>query len=541
LEGRFFKLKASTALQAIALLCAGCAGLDHDETMVFSERQRLAALDDHSTLAAATQPATTRPGIATTEPSTQPAVLSLTIEQSVLMALDRNQDLIVQRYNPQLAAYGEETAHSQFDPILNGSISGTRQLPGQGQRGFKSLNGEIGVSQFFPTGTTAAANLSATDAGTHLYGDLRDATANIRAGVSVTQSLLQGAGIRVNLVAIHQAQLDVLSSQYQLRGFTETLAGSVESAYIDFALARRNLEIAESGLHLAQIQLDETDALIASGKSAASDRAAAVASLSQRKVDVINAKSNIEQARLKFLQLINAQSVSHGGAWDQQVQLIQPEMPVGETEDVDAHVRVAKVYRADLNEARLQEQRGDLQIVRTKNGLLPKLDLFITLGRTWYLYADTPTNITNITTLQQASGTYDASAGVNLSYPLLNRAARADYLSSLASREQAAASVANLEQMVELDVRSAYQEMLRAREQISATAASREAREEALQVEQERYRVGKSTSLLVSLAEQEVLNARIAQASAVASYLKGLVSLYQTEGSLLERRGVLVR
>ena len=60
-----------------------------------------------------------------------------------------------------------------------------------------------------------------------------------------------------------------------------------------------------------------------------------------------------------------------------------------------------------------------------------------------------------------------------------------------------------------------------------------------MQVEQERYRVGKSTTLLVSVAQQQVLNTQIDQATAVASYLNDLVALYQAEGSLLERRGLV--
>jgi outer membrane protein len=129
--------------------------------------------------------------------------------------------------------------------------------------------------------------------------------------------------------------------------------------------------------------------------------------------------------------------------------------------------------------------------------------------------------------------------GLNFSYPILNRSAIAAYRSALASREEADRAIANLAQQVELDVRSAYEEVVRAKEQIAASAATLEARRQALEVEQGRYRVGKSTSLLVTVAEQDMLNSQNDQAVAIASYLKGLVSLYQLEGSLLERRGIV--
>jgi outer membrane protein TolC len=293
--------------------------------------------------------------------------------------------------------------------------------------------------------------------------------------------------------------------------------------------------------------------MIHSGKSAASDRAATLATLELRKEERINAKSSLEQARLQLLTFVNGPTADLAGGWGAKFELAQPPIPVGELDPVDAHVRVAMLYRSDLNQARLQAERGDLSVVFTRDGLLPRLDLFVDLGRTWYFH--TPVTITggavtsgNSTTTAGGQvlsaqgygngGGYDASVGLNFSYPILNRSATAAYRAAIASRDQADKAVANLAQQVDLNVRSAYQEALRAKEQISAATATLAADQAALDVERERYRVGKSTPLLVSLAEQQVLNQQIAQATAVASYLNDLVALYVAEGSLLERRGL---
>jgi outer membrane protein TolC len=460
--------------------------------------------------------------------------MDLTIEQAVLMALQRNEGLIVQLYNPRIAEYARDAALAPFDLQLTGSASASRSglaiAPALADE--KSLNAQIGLQQFFATGTTVGADLTAADIGTQFYGDGRDATASMRGGVSITQQLLQGAGMRVNLASVRQAQLDVLTSQYELRGFAEQLASDTEQAYIDFVLNERELEIAENALKVAQVQLDETDALIRAGKSAASDRAAALSTVAQRQEDLINARSTLEQTRLSFIRLVNPSRGRSATDWDFSPRLTQPPLPLGQLDDVAAHVRVALLYRSDLNQARLQVERNDLDVVKTRNGLLPQLSLFATLGRTWYSHYPTATGYQNPTS-------YDATVGFNFAYPLQNRAARAAYGTSLATRDQASEALANMAQLVEFDVRSAYQEALRSREQIAATTATLAAQNAALQVEQERYRVGKSTSLLVSLAQQEMLNSQIAQATAVASYLKGLVDLYRLEGSLLERRGVV--
>ncbi len=550
-------------LAAAAVFLAGCgqAASDNDGRMIVAEQARLHMLADPATLAAAQRPPAPPPdggrwaGPTTRRPpaATRPA-LSLTIEQAVLMALAGNRNLVVQRIAPQVSDDAEQGLYGQFDPALTGQASFTRQWPGPGQLDFKDLNAQTAVTEFFPTGTTAGVSFTADDGGEYLYGDKRDDEPNLTLGLTVTQQLIRGASVQVNLAVIRQAQLDVLSSQYELRGLTETLAATVEQAYITYLQDDRVLHIAESALTVAQNQLGQTDAMVASGRSAASDRPAAAATVAQRREDLINARSTLEQARLTLLQLINAPSAGEAGGWTDQVRLVQPPVPTTALDDVDAHVRVALLYRSDLNQARLQAERGELSVVATRDGLLPQLALFANLGRTWVFHAPVSNNgglATTGNTVTSTSGKVIAAAayengagenaqvGVNFSYPLGNRAAQASFRSALATRQQADLATANLSQQVELDVRSAYQEVVRAREQITATTATLAARQASLDVERERFTVGRSTNLLVSVAEQDVLNTRIDQATAIAAYLNGLVNLYRSEGSLLERRGVI--
>jgi outer membrane protein TolC len=98
--------------------------------------------------------------------------------------------------------------------------------------------------------------------------------------------------------------------------------------------------------------------------------------------------------------------------------------------------------------------------------------------------------------------------------------------------------VANLEQLVQVDVRSAYIEVQRAEEQIAATAATRRLQEETVRAETEKFRVGRSTALLVARAQRDLVLSQIAEVQVVIRYRQALVDLYRLEGSLLERRGV---
>jgi outer membrane protein TolC len=172
--------------------------------------------------------------------------------------------------------------------------------------------------------------------------------------------------------------------------------------------------------------------------------------------------------------------------------------------------------------------------VKTKNGLLPKLDLFISLGKTGYAnsFTDSAENLND--------NYYEVLAGLTLEYSVGSRADRAAHKQSILNRRLADEAIANLTQLIQLDVRSAYIEVNRAKEQVAATLATRQLKEEVHRAEVEKFRVGRSTSFLVAQAQRDLVESQISEVSSVVNYLKALVALYRLEGSLLERRGISV-
>jgi outer membrane protein TolC len=130
--------------------------------------------------------------------------------------------------------------------------------------------------------------------------------------------------------------------------------------------------------------------------------------------------------------------------------------------------------------------------------------------------------------------------GLNFEMPLGNRSARASYERSQLSLEQARAALRNMEQLVQVDVRSACVDVESVAGQVKATAATRALREKTLDTEREKFRVGKSTTLLVSQAARDALASQIAESEAIVAYRKALLALYRLEGSLLARRGIAV-
>ena len=463
--------------------------------------------------------------------------LKIDIQTAVLLAMENNRSLVVERMNPEITRTFEKEELAVFDPLLGAQVSPRRTVGSRLSRaGFgvesqivDSVTGSISLSKFFATGTSVALEGSTSYTDSSLYSDTF--TAN-RLGVTVTQALLQGMDIRANLARVNQARLDTLISEYELRGFSEILLEEVESKFWDYALAQKQIEIYTNSLSLAEKQMAEAQERIKIGRLAETELAAAQAEVALRRENLINARSDLAKERLGLLRLLNP---SRDINWNRDIIVEYPAIggsPSVELDGVEQHVQVALKMRPDLNQARLQIRRGDLEVVRTKNGLLPRMDAFIAFGKTGY--ADT----FNRASRDLDRESYDVTWGLIFEYPPANQAARARYSRAVISKQQLLRVLDNLIQLVQVDVRSAYIEVTRAREQITATAATRNFQEEKLRAETEKFRVGKSTSLLVAQAQRDLVASQIGEIQAFANYLKALVALYRLEGSLLARRGI---
>jgi outer membrane protein TolC len=468
-------------------------------------------------------------------PTGVPRPLKVTITEAILLCLENNRSLVVQRLDPSIQQTFEDQERAVFDPIINADLSGGRV---EGERQARSgsetedfttdtAEGFIALEQYFPTGTTVTLEANTRMNDSSLYDDIFYST---RLGMTVTQALLRGYGTEVNLARLQQARLDTRMSEYELRGYTEFLVAEVERTYWDYALARRQIEIVEESLKVARQQLNETEELIAVGRLAKTELAAVQAEVAAQEQSLIEARANKESIRLQLLRLLNPAGL---GIWQREVDLVhQPTLPEIKLEDVELHVAVSMRMSPILNEARLEIMHGDLELVKTQNGLLPLMDLFVTLGKSGYA------NSFGQSIGHMDKNNYDALAGIRFDYPVFNRDAKALHQRALLAREQAEKALDNLSQLVEVDVRTAYIEVDRAQQQIAASSVTRAFDEEKLRTETEKLRVGKSTSFLVAQAQRDLLVSRIAEVRALANYLKALIDLYRQDGSLLERRGI---
>jgi outer membrane protein TolC len=461
--------------------------------------------------------------------------LQLSVEQAVMMALANNRDLRTQQYGPVIAGTFEQIERGDYDPELFATLDYDEERASQTSRSTgeqfdvkgRDTTSAVGLRQFFPTGTTVEASVEHDRNLSSRTPEQQTA----RLGISVTQALLRGFGPGVNLVRVRQAELDLAASLYELRGFTQSLLAETETAYWQYVFARASIQIFERSLAVARQQMEEIEKRIEVGVLPAAEAAAARAQVAVNEQALIDARSLLEERRLRLLKQISPEP---DGGFDQALLAVSdPRIEPEPIRDLEDRLLLAQQARPDLAEARLRLEQGRLETVLTRNGLLPMLDLFVALGKTGY--ADSFAE-----SFRELSGdTYDAAVGVQLSQYIGNRAAKARDLAARASRAQAREAVANLRQIVRLDVRLAVNEVERSRQQISATRATRTFREQTLAAEKQRFDVGVSTSLLVAQAQRDLIRSQIDEVEAIVGYRIALVRLYLSEGSLLERRGIV--
>lgn len=460
--------------------------------------------------------------------------LELTAAEAVLRALENSPELAVERVRPQLARTFEGEEKAKFDPVLIAEDVGWQSIKGEKLRGLGILEtfetespvGRLALEGLLPTGTRFEVEAMTEVSDESLDRQL----VRSRVGLTVSQALLQGLGPGVTQARVRAARLDAAISEYELRAFTESFVAVVEETYWDYALHRRRLEILDEMSAMADRQVRETEDRVGIGVSARVELAAARSEASLRNQERIDARSNAEKTRLRLLRFLNL-----GGTdpWRQEIRpsdaLVVPDLAL---DDVGLEVETALRMRPESNQARLLVERSDLEVVRTRNGLLPRMDVFVTLGRSGY--ADSFRS-----SWKNLDGEYDdVLAGLRFEFPIRRSESHAQHERSVAERTLAEKAVENLRQLVEWDVRTARVEVERVRERIVATTLTRQLDEEKLDAETEKFAIGRASAFQVARAQRDLTRSRLAEAEALAEAQKALVELYRLDGSLLLRRGV---
>lgn len=508
-------------------------------------------------------------------PAEEAKVLDLSRDGAITTALSNNLSLEVAQYGPPIAATFVREARSAFDPMLTGTVSRGQDISQMGGITGVMLSSFSGSSSFpslssmanatpeeaavgilsgltalaatpkiepflksdYADATATVANFLPTGTQVFLTGDANWSRTNYTEdeykgtwSAGVTQALLRGAGPAVNLVALRQAKNQAARSQHVLRGNVLDTVSQVERQYWNLVLAQELIKIRQFGVQIAEEQYKVSEDLAEVGRIANGVLMSAKAEVATRRADLVDAQAQLRQQTLEMVRLLNPEVMTPENV---AFKTVDPPEVVEVEVHPDQSAQLAEMYRPELAQARLDLANQDLEVVRTKNGLLPRLDAFAAYGRS--SLGDSWSGAREFLDDDQFD---NYRFGVQFEVPILNRAERARYTRAKLGREQAETAIANLQQMLDTQVHQTAIEVERQWQRIDATKEAVAASEEAMRVQQDRYSVGLSTNLDVLQVQRDLILAQVNEITARVSYIQALVGLYAAEGTLLERRGV---
>ncbi|NQU11875.1 TolC family protein [bacterium] len=466
-----------------------------------------------------------------------PVVKSLTLTECIERALEQNLAVRVQRIEPQIADWAITGAQGAFDPDLTGRVNyedaseplnperatalGLNSIESQQLRLSSGLEGKL------PTGTGYALSVFDTRSEGTLAADAVHVGA---AALTLTQPLLKDFWLGPNTATIRVARQVRAVAGHQFAEQVMAVVSDVQVAYYELAFAIQDRQAAQEDLARARALLAENRRRLEVGVLSPLEVTQAEAGAANREEAVIIAAQTIRERSNDLKRLISRDVREWRG-----VTLVPAETPPLRevATDFDRSLRTALAQRPDYLTAQAELDRRGILRRYNHNQLWPRVDLegsygYNGIGGSFGRVSDSI-----------ASGDDPAwSIGVVVRIPLGNRVARAAYATARLEEERAVLQFQQLEQQIIVEVDNAVGQVQTARERVAATAVAVRLAEQSVEVESEKLRAGKSTSLLVLDAQAQLAAARSAQIRARADYYEALVELARIEGTTLQEHGI---
>lgn len=456
------------------------------------------------------------------------SVRAMSLSECLTEAIQHNFDVQVEHYEPQLKLYDLHLAYAGYDPVFNlsgshthtdqGGPAGTNGVSIQDDNGFDS-----GLKGATPWGMSYNLSGSLTDT----YGR-QDENSIGAAGVSLTQPLLKNFWVDQTRTAIAVAKNRLKYSEQGLRQQFITTVTDVENAYYELIYARENFKVQQQALELAQTLYDQDKKRVELGSMAPLDVQQDEAQVATKRADLISGQFTLAKAENTLKNLIT----DNYPQWHE-VELAPSESLNATRQLLEVQDSWAKglTQRPDIIQAKLDVEQQGFTLKYLQNQLYPELDLTGSYG-----VNGAGREFNNALGQEQTGSRPVYSYGAVLTVPLGNVTARNNLKSGRATQQQILLRLKKLEQNVMVDIDNAVKS---ARSSWEGAEASKQARifaEAALDAEQKKYAVGKSTTFTVLQLQNNLTLARSQEIRALANYQESLAGLAAQEGTTLERR-----
>lgn len=450
------------------------------------------------------------------EPNEKQPAIELTLDEVRAAALANNLDLRVELISPAIAQQSVDAERAKFESVFFGSGRYSRSDV-DGDETVFSQSYEAGVTTPLYTGGEITASVPVAEF---------EGVSSAAASVSVIQSLLRGAGTRINLYSIEVAayQKDRVDAITKLQAIR--ILGNADITYWELYAARKQLDVSREQYKLAQDQLENARHKVEAGSAPKIEIVRAEAGLASRLDAMIGSETDVRDRERDLKRIMNRPDLPLNVQMDM-IPMTHPD-PKGLTLDQEALVAAALENRTDLAELEFRLATDEIDIAVARNNLLPALEMdytFVAGGRS-DSFGGAMENVLD-------DSLKDHSVGLSAAIPLGNRAAEARLRQARLERVRTEVSREQLEQEIRQEVYRAVDGMEQNWRRILAAEQGVVRAYRFYRVEQSQFQLGRRVSTDVLDAASSLAEAQLRKIGAFVEYEIAQVVLARATGTLL--------
>lgn len=508
-------------------------------------------------LAGAASAAQAAEAVLSGERSKDPAVQKevrepIPIADAVMRALENNLDISISRFTKESRLADIIIEQAKFDPTVSLNGTYTRTVNPLNRPVFGGTGGTLTDVQTFDQRNHAVTMDVTSNLMTGGNVDLNyspqrtNINANVAQGflfnpsytgglaLTFTQPLLRNAGVEVNQTFIKVAQNNARVEENVFRDRVLAVLATVEQTYWEVVFAIENLKVAQAALKAAEELLASNRAKAKAGVMSVVDVLQAEAAVASRVEQVLVADKAIVDQSDQLRRLMNPGE----DVLRQDVRLIPTDQPQTALEPLSQQeaIDIALEHRPEIHQAKRNVETSELNTKFAKNQVLPTLSFQGTTG-----LAGLGTDYGDSVKRNFGGDFYNYGAGLVLSYPLGNRSAWSNLNKRQLEGRNAQATLLNVRQQIIVDVREAIRRVQTDFKRIETTRSARIMAEKQLQAEQERLKVGLSTTRFVLDFQRDLATAQGNELRATVDYNKSLSNLARQKSTSLDKYKIVLQ
>jgi outer membrane protein TolC len=488
-----------------------------------------------------------------------PGEISLTLNDCIIQALKNNLDIKIEAINPRQSEVSLTLTKEKFLPgfSLNFTKRSTETASYSGLDAADQVNTEYNryngvITQLLPLGGKLTVTMDNDKTDTNRNFQTINPMFSSTMRFELTLPLLKNFGITTNFKEIVVARNNLKISRTRFQTMLMEIVYNVEEAYWKMVYSIENLEVQKQSLKLAQELLAKNQRLVDIGKLAPIEIKSAEAEVATREADILQAESLVQGSEDRLKTIIN---FDNGDLMGMQ-HIIPVDQPASGEKIIDLQeaVQTALQSRPDLLEWKIQLRNREIEVKYARNQMLPEVNLQASywspgVSGTRILYKDDDP-LTKVIIGTIPGGASDAikdvfkflypnwSIGLGLNIPLGTMINRTQLVSAKLGLDQAGLETRSLEQQILLDIKNAVRSVQTNYKRIQAYRLARELTEKKLTAEEEKLKVGNSTSYNVFLYQRDLSTAMSNELKAIIDYAISLAYYDRVLGITLKEKKI---